>query len=382
MVIARCWIVVAAVIYAVDLLQQTRVGLTNGAGRPFGDDFINYWSAPALALHGRITGVYDFFAFHAFEQHIVGPSLQFYHYSYPPVLVLLTMPLALIPYVPALGVWLLTSWYAFYRALKLAVPRQAILLALATPAVFVNAIGGQNGAWTAALLGGGLLLLERRPAIAGVLFGLLIYKPHLGIMLPIALLAGGRWRTVLAAGLTAMALVIASTALFGTDIWPAYSAHVAQLRVTILEVGTGVWHRMMSIFVFARRLGLGVMPSYIVQGFAAVIAAFFVARSWWRNDSPEVRNALVILGTCLATPYLQDYDLVVGAFVAVWLMTMKRHGHLDPRLLDGAAACVMLVPPFAAAFARLTGFCLAPIFIAFAFVVVVANSQSGAMKSA
>src|SRR5674476_393924 len=103
-------------------------------------------------------------------------TLDGYHYSYPPVMLLLTAPFALIPYVPALFVWLSASWYAFYRALKLAMPRRGVLLlALAAPAVLINAVGGQNGCWTAALLGGGLSLLERRPYFAGALFGTMIY---------------------------------------------------------------------------------------------------------------------------------------------------------------------------------------------------------------
>ena len=54
-VIARCWIVVAPVIYLCDLLQQTRLDLTDGVRRPFGDDFINYWSGAWLALPAIAT---------------------------------------------------------------------------------------------------------------------------------------------------------------------------------------------------------------------------------------------------------------------------------------------------------------------------------------
>ena len=38
--IAQCWIVVAAIYYAIDLARQTRVGWSDGAGRPFCDDFV------------------------------------------------------------------------------------------------------------------------------------------------------------------------------------------------------------------------------------------------------------------------------------------------------------------------------------------------------
>ncbi len=180
--IARCYVAVTVIAYLVDLLRQTRDGLTDGAGRPFGDDFINFWSGPFLAWHRCAAEIYNFDAFHAFEQSIVGVHLQGYNYSYPPVLLVLTAPLALMPYFPGLVLWLSAGWFAFYRALRLAMPKgRTLLLALATPAVFINTVAGQNGTWTAALFGAGLGLLDRWPIIAGGLLGLLAYKPQLGI---------------------------------------------------------------------------------------------------------------------------------------------------------------------------------------------------------
>src|ERR1700760_1738864 len=228
--IARLWIVIALVTYVVDLLRQTHDGLTDGIRRPFGDDFVNYWSGPFLALHGRAGEVYAFAAFHAFERSITGPHVDFYHYSYPPVLLLLTLPLALVPYVPALGVWLVSTWYGFYRALRFTGSDGMLLLSLAAPVLFVNAVGGQNGALTAALLGGGLLLLDRRPGVAGILFGLLVYKPQLALMLPFALIAGRRWLTVGVTAATAALLVAASIAAFGVHPWLQYAANVPVLR--------------------------------------------------------------------------------------------------------------------------------------------------------
>jgi Glycosyltransferase family 87 len=377
--IARCWIVAAAVIYIIDLLRQTRDGLSDGIERPFGDDFVNFWSGPFLALHGRAQEVYDFHAFHAFEQSVTGPNIGPYHYSYPPVLLLLTLPLALIPYVPALGVWLAATWYGFYRALKLASGEGALLLSLATPALFVNTVGGQNGALTAGLLCGGLLLLDRRPIIAGVLFGCLAYKPHLALMLPFALIAGRRWLTVAATGTTAVLLVAASTVLFGPQCWLDYAHNLAVLRAVILEDGAGVSHRMLSVFVFARHLGAGVQTAYVLQAGFAAFAAFIVARSWWRDDSAHIRNALVIMGTCLVTPYLQDYDLVMGAFVVVWLKQAGEQQARVPAAGIVAAMAVMLVLPFvSASLAKATGFALAPPFLVavFALLVVLAEAPS------
>src|SRR4029078_5196973 len=97
----------------------------------------------------------------------------------------LTAPLGFMPYAVGLAFWLIAGWLVFYAALRAAIPQgPALLVAFATPAVFVNTVNGQNGTWTAALFGGGLMLLERWPVLSGVLFGLLIYKPHLWLLIP------------------------------------------------------------------------------------------------------------------------------------------------------------------------------------------------------
>jgi len=359
--VAWIWIGNAALTYLIDLLRQTRDGLSDGLGRPFGDDFVNYWSGAFLALHGRAAEVYDFAAFHAFEQSVTALGIKYYHYSYPPVLLLLTLPLAFIPYVPALFIWLGATWYAFYRALRLTGHAGALLLSLATPALFVNAIGGQNGAITAALLGGGLMMVDRRPVVAGILFGMMIYKPHLALMLPFALLAGRRWLVAFATGATAVLLVVISVVFYGADVWLQYQHNISVLRTVILEDGTGVSHRMVSVFVFARHLGAGVAASYGWQAVAALVAAGFIVRSWWRDEPVHIRNAVLIIGTCLTTPYLQDYDLVFGAFVVVWLLKAEKDSRLSPQHIRGASGAILLLPLLNAQIANPSGPSVGPL---------------------
>jgi len=361
--IAQCWMVIACAVYVIDLLQQTHDGLSDGIRRPFGDDFVNYWSGPFLAAHGRANEVYDFVAFHAFEKSITGPDIDFYHYSYPPVLLLLMLPLALVPYVPALGVWLVGTWYGFYRALKLTGYDGALPLSLAIPALFVNAVGGQNGALTAALLGGGLVLLDRRPVVAGILFGLLVYKPHLALMVPFALIAGRRWLTIAVTAATAVTLIAMSVAAFGIHPWLQYESNLSLLRAAILENGAGVSHRMVSVFVFVRRLGADVGPAYALQAACALTAAFFVARSWLRDDPSPIRNAMVIVGTCVATPYLQDYDLVMGAFVVAWLHMEDGRSPIPAQWIRLAQAMILLLPLVTAPLGKFLGLAVGPLFI-------------------
>jgi len=293
-----------------------------------------------------------------------------YHYSYPPTLLVLTAPLALIPYVPALVLWLCAGWLAFYRALRIAMPEgRTLLLALATPAVLINAIAGQNGTWTAALFGAGLGLLDRRPILAGGFLGLLIYKPQLGLLIPVALLAGRHWRACAAAAATSAGFIAIAAIWFGPEIFADYLRQVTALRHLILEDGTGVWHRMLSVFVMARRLGADVPAAYAAQAIAAAVAFFAVAAVWYRDASFGVRNATLVLGTCLATPYLQDYDLVFGALVVVWL----GQDHDVQRMPDWvrflASASLLLLPLLAAPLAHLTGLVFGPLFILPPFVI-------------
>jgi hypothetical protein len=368
--IARCYVAVTIIVYLVDLWRQTRDGLTDGAGRPFGDDFINFWSGPYLAWHQRAAEIYNFEAFHAFEQSIVGLHLQGYNYSYPPVLLVLTAPLALVPYIPGLLFWISAGWFAFYRALRLAMPNgRTLLLALATPAVFINTVAGQNGTWTAALFGAGLGLLERWPILAGGLLGLLAYKPQLGILIPIALLAGQQWRALAGASAAAGGLVVISLLWLGPDIYADYLQRLALIRHFSLEDGTGVWHRMLSVFTAARRLGADVQIAYVIQASVGGLAALGVALVWFRGASAGIRNAALILGTCLATPYLQDYDMVFGALVVAWLWQDEAVRRIPEFPLFLACAAVLLIPLFAASLALATGLEWGPLFIAPLFVM-------------
>ena len=90
--------------------------------------------------------------------------------------------------------------------------------------MFVNAAHGQNGFLSAALIGGGLFAMDARPALAGVLFGAMAFKPHLALVIPFALVFARRWTTLLVAGATAAAFSALSLAAFGAPAWDGFFA--------------------------------------------------------------------------------------------------------------------------------------------------------------
>src|SRR5205823_2454071 len=148
------------------------------------------------------------------------------------------------PYGWGLAIWLVASLAAYLAAIRAILPgSQTLLLAAAFPGVFVNIGHGQNGFLTAALLGGALHLIDRRPWLSGALIGLLAYKPQFGVLIPIALLAGGRWRSFGAATATVAALVAVSLATLGSGVWHAFADSMNFTQTVVLEVAIAFFAR-------------------------------------------------------------------------------------------------------------------------------------------
>jgi len=348
----------AAVGAVFHIWSETRVGLTNGHGIPLGEDFINFWSGAVLAASGKAQAVYDFNAFHAFQQALVAGPIQLYHYSYPPVMLMVSRPLALLPYLAALLLWSLAGWVAFAFALRLLWPTSAALLyALAIPATFINLMEGQNGLWTAAILGAGLCWLPRRPIVSGILFGLLLAcKPQLALLLPLALLAERNWRALGAMIASSVLLVTVTLPLYGWTLWTDYRERVTILRHAILENDAGTWRLMPSAFIMARSLSLSIFTAYAIQAVVTLTVAALVVWIWRRRDQARpIKNAILILCLLLASPYVQNYDLAVTAFVPLWLLMGCPEN--DPRraIVFLAAIILLIAPMMGSVLAQATG---------------------------
>jgi hypothetical protein len=162
-------------------------------------------------------------------------------------------------------------------------------------------------------MGTALLTLNRKPVLAGILFGLLSYKPQFGVMIPLVLIATGRWRACASATATVLVLALVSTLAFGPDVWRHFINAMPFTREVVLEQGGTGWHKIQSVFSWARMWGAGVPLAYAAQ--AAVTLALGVALAWlWRSDaSYRLKAAALPIASILATPYSLDYDLMALA---------------------------------------------------------------------
>lgn len=325
-----------------DTWLHTRAGLADLDGNQLGRDFLNYWSGAHLAAEGRANRVFDLWAFWHYEQAHAVPGGQFRWYSYPPAMLLLTLPLAALGYVAALIAWSLAGPLLNAALLRHDLGwRDAVLAMLATPAALLNLVSGQNGQFTAALFAGGLMLLDRRPAAAGALLGLLCCKPQLALLVPVALTASGRWRAFLAAGGSALAVCALSYALFGAESWHGFLRNMP-LNFQTLENGVGLWPRMPTPYAAVRLLGGGNSAAWAAQAISALAAVTVTALAWRASAPRAVQNALLVLATFCVSPYAWDYDMVVVTFAVAWLIREGRsHGFLPGEKIVLAALAAM-----------------------------------------
>lgn len=322
----------------------TSDGLLDRNGQPIGTDFSNVYAAGTLTWQGRAADAYSPALQHAAEKAVFGGrEVPFYGWHYPPFFLAIAVLVAAVPYAFGLAIWLAASFAAYLAVIRAILPRpETLLVAAAFPAVFVNVGHGQNGFLTAALLGGALHFLDRRPWLAGMLIGLLAYKPQFGVLIPIALLAGGRWRTIGAAATTVAALVAISFAMLGGGIWQAFADSMNFTQTVVLEQGGTGWQKIQSIFAAVRAWGASVPVAYAVQ--CSLLAMLAASLAWlWHSDAAfELKAAALALGSLLATPYVLDYDLVVLAVaIAFFARHGLRHGFRDFEISLLAAAWIV-----------------------------------------
>ncbi|MFI4974386.1 MAG: glycosyltransferase family 87 protein [Caulobacterales bacterium] len=264
-------------------------------------DFCVFWEA---ARHWRAQ----------YDPALTAPIQAAYHvhvtwpYAYPPTFLLFTYPFGLIPLGLSFPLWagLTAALFVYAASFMIRPPIAAGLLFIAPPVVVCTAFG-QTALPVGAAMIGGWLLLERRPALAGILFAVAAcIKPQAMLLAPIVL--WGRWRTLgwaVAAGLAMMAASLA----FGVERWIEWPHALTSFQGVIPRTERA-------------------NPSALIQGgvlgpvWALTLAAFGVYKAWTR------RSFLWCVGGALcATPYAHAYDLVPLAPLCVaWLVKPRTFG--------------------------------------------------------
>ncbi len=338
-------------------------------GKPLGTDFMSFWAASRLALDGMTAAPWNIAAHHAAQSAVFGRDVGYAAFFYPPTFLLMCWPLGLLPYLPALVLWLIATGAAYLKVVRaFADERFSMLPILAFPAVMINAGHGQNGFLSAALLGGGALMLNTRPVLAGLCLGSLIYKPHLGLVIPVALIAARRWRVFAAATVAAIGTCALSYAAFGAPAWLAFLELTSLARQTLEQSIVGD-AKMQSAFAAIRLLGGNLATAYAMQALLALAIGAAVFQLQRRAFRCAAEGPVLVAAALLASPFLLDYDLTLLAIPLAWCASEGLRTGFRPYektvLLAG-----FILPLLSRSFATSLGLPLAPLVLLAVFMIV------------
>jgi hypothetical protein len=362
-------------------LVVTSDGLTDYQNRPLGTDFASFYAAGSLVLEGKPGAVYDGATHYMRQRALFGSETPYYAWLYPPFFLFLAGALALLPYLLALVIWQGVTFALYLIAIRAVIRSAApaasgiesgglwLLLAIAYPAVIINFGHGQNGLLTAALFAGALVMLDRRPWIAGALFGFLVYKPQFGMLIPLALLATGRWRAIVAAAVAAALLVLATLLAFGPEIWRAFIASSGIARVALMESGEVGWHKVQSVLAWVRMWGGSVQAAYAIHGAVALSVAAAIVWLWRSTAGYPSKAAGLATASIIAAFHSHDYDLMVLAPAIAFLALDGLARGFSP-YEKTALAFLWVVPLFARGVAQVTSIPLGVIAMLVVFALI------------
>jgi hypothetical protein len=293
--------------------------LHNRINEVIGADFQAFYIASLMVADGTLPEIYDMDAYSARSLLEIGSTAK-YSWSYPPVAFFFIAPLAAFSFIPAMILWgLLQLAAAAWMLYRLYPPWLTTVITVFSPPLMLNFVIGQNGALSATILGGGLLLLSSYPVAAGLVFALAAYKPHLALLVPVCLLAGGHYRAFAAMAIGGISLVLASAAVFGIDTWLAFfeqmNNHLGYVDASRLQLD-----RFPTTYAAVLRLSGNVTVAQLAQGASSLAVVILVAWTWARTEAPAERALTLMAATLLATPYAYDYDLAILVVPFAWIL--------------------------------------------------------------
>lgn len=275
-------------------------------------DFLSFWAAGRMIVDGAGEQIYDLEAHRAVERTVTAVGIL--PFPYPPAFALLLAPFGLLPFGFAFTAWVAITGIFYAAAARAWMPGR---LALAQPSVLVNGFIGQNAFLTSGLFLAGLHLLKTRPVLAGAVLGLLIIKPQLAIMLPVAMIAGRHWHAVAGGALSASALLLIGLLTLGEASYAAFF-EILSTYTGFMSESRWNWRELASVYALLRYAGFANGIALSIHVAVAAIAAVMVWQ-WWRDDRPG-KEAVLAAATLLAPPYLLTYDGVLLGLPVAWLL--------------------------------------------------------------
>ncbi len=284
---------------------------------PIGIDFHTYLAAALVGLQHGWSLIYDQDLVAAAQKQLV-PEQIAQPFLSPPTDAWLTAPLTPLPYWVAYWTWAALNLVAFATSLVWAsqsrgIERWLYAAAALAPWWVVHALNlGQVAPLVATgAIAATRLARERKDVAAGVALSLLYLKPNTALLVPLALLAAGRYRAFASWAVAGAAIGAITVLSMGPE---GVAAYVAQLRGGLPE-GAG---------------NLTVEGAFGVTGAAAtalriLIAGVTLVTAYRLRRSPGLVIAAGSVGSLLVVPYLHGSDLCLLS-AAAWIVWEEMTG--------------------------------------------------------
>lgn len=350
----------AALIYT---LFAGATGLMAGPTSPLGADFINLWTAGLMTLAHRSGEIYAWQAFSAYQQDFLGVYIGHRLWAYPPHSLLFVWPFGLAGYKAALVAWSLLGLAVMAAgALKFGLSRRDAVILVCSPGALECLVNGQSGNLACGLLLAGLAFGRTGQGASALSAAILTVKPQLGILLPLVWIRNRQWRLILWTIVLTVSLAALSAAVFGLDVWRLYLGSTLPELSNLERNGDGDFMQMIpSVFMSGRLLGLDGNTAFAVHlAFAVIILAFAAWRIFAETD-PWRQAPIMLVATCLISPYMHSYDLTLLLGAALIMLRANKWGILAVLIAWPLPA---LMIPFAEA-----GAPIAPLLILTMFVI-------------
>jgi hypothetical protein len=283
-------------------------------------DYLSYWAAGKLALAGEPAAAWDVERHRQVEFTLVAVN-GLLPFPYPPPFLLMVTPFSLLPYMWGFAAWVIVTGIIYFFAARRVMPAPFVL---AQPPALINGWIGQNAFVTSAIFVTGVSMLKSRPFAAGAVLGLLVIKPQLALLLPVAVIAARLWPAIAGAAASAAALLLVSLLLFGPGAFEGFW-NILPIYGEMMRNDKWPWNEFISVFGFLRWFGVNQSLAMILHALVAAAAAVLTWRAWaadWEQKVPVLASA-----TLLIPPYLLTYDaLLLVLPMGYWLGRKARPG--------------------------------------------------------
>ncbi len=296
---------------------------------PWGSDFLQEWVGGHIWLSNQRNDLYSAKHFQAVQHDpgVVGFSWsneQYYPMVYPPFYYMILSPLATIPYKVATGIWLLglglisgATLFCFCSYFEPA--RQHWGKCLIGLIAFCPFLISLNMAHKSVLLLlivtlTWLLLYHRKPFLSGLMFGLIAFKPHLGILIGLAMLYKGQWRFV-AGCLGAVSVLVALSFIAGPEL--CYDYFLQSLAAG--DYSQNVGYKLAESHNLAGAMQLTFGNTQLATAISSALTIFVLLLLVvalrgplnFRSSRFAVQFSLLIIATILTSPHFYLYDLTI-----------------------------------------------------------------------